>query len=68
MVAVKSGVEYMDIGPRLSNYWNIYWILIGSLTIGRIYGIFLRVLNLVKGELGHKRGAEWCFGGACDES
>ena len=34
------------MGPRLSNYWNIYWILTRSLTIGEICGVFLQVLRV----------------------
>ena len=33
------------MGPRLSKYWNIYWRLFSSLSIGKIYGIFLQSLT-----------------------
>ena len=34
VVAMKSGVMTMDIGPQLSKYWKYIDILIPSLTIG----------------------------------
>ena len=34
------------IGSWLSKYWNIYWIWISSLSIGKRYAIFLRILIL----------------------
>ena len=38
-------VVLVDIDGRLSNYWNIYWILIPPLTIGKICGFFLHLLT-----------------------
>ena len=38
-------VNTLGIGSQLSKYWNIYWRLIPSLSIGRIYGIFWAVLT-----------------------
>ena len=35
----------LGIGTQLSKYWNIYWRLIPSLSIGRIYGIFWEILT-----------------------
>ena len=40
-----STVNTFGIGSQLSKYWNIYWRLVSSLSIGRIYGIFLDFLN-----------------------
>ena len=39
-----SPVNTLGIGFQLSKYWNIYWRLIPSLSIGRISGIFLHFL------------------------
>ena len=45
---------------RLSNYWNIYWILIRSLIIGNICGIFLQILSEKRGP---QKAVIWEFWG-----
>ena len=38
--------QYLGVGSQLSKYWNIYWRLISSLSIGKIYGILLSGLSI----------------------
>ena len=43
---LAAGLGTLGIGTQLSKYWNIYWRLIPSLSIGRIYGILLDCLSM----------------------
>ena len=55
-----STVNTLGIGSQLSKYWNIYWRLVSSLSIGKIDGIFSPALSddsfdsLIAQQLGFK--------------
>ena len=52
-----SPVNTLGVGSQLSKYWDIYWRLIPSLSIGRIYGIFWDSLHIyVHDQIDHMSG------------